>query len=162
MWHAFFYEILTKYISDCQKRCFVFVRESILKQNVSRRSQSAATQTVPQFNYFFFWLSEDLPYYNPSYVLITALGELLLIITIRMEHVTYASALLFAQQSQKSLLPTLPVRLLFFLHVPDLGAHITRPDQGLLADQKGDTGNEVKNPYLKTSKFKIYSILTNY
>ena len=42
----------------------------------------------------------------------------------------------------------------FVLHVPGFETHVTRPDQGLLADCKRDTGNEVENPYLKTAKLK--------
>ena len=45
---------------------------------------------------------EDLPYYKPSYTFLAALGELLLIITIRVEHVTeqFRSALRLAVVSK--------------------------------------------------------------
>ena len=53
-------------------------------------------KTVLQLKYFFFWMFEDLPCYNSSYTTLTAQGELILIITIRVEHATCASALLLA------------------------------------------------------------------
>ena len=95
MWQAFFFESSTKYVPHCQKR-FVFLRESILKRYSPVDHSLQQHKTVLQLKYFFFWVLEDLTYYNSSYTFPTTLGELILIITIRVEHVTYDSALLFA------------------------------------------------------------------
>ena len=66
--------------------------------------------------YFFFWAFEDLPHYNSYYTFLTALGELILIITIRVEHATcaYRSGLGLEESKVASIYPSRQSAFSFF------------------------------------------------
>ena len=96
MWQALFFEISTKYIPHCQNNPSFFFEKVFLKGISPVDHTLQQHKNVLQLKYFFFWVFENLPYYNSYYTTLTALGELILIITIRVEHVTCASAPLFA------------------------------------------------------------------
>ena len=98
MWQAFFFESSTKYIPRCRKQCFVFLRQKVFLKGTSPVDHSLQQhKTVLQLAAYFFsfgclWIT----HYNSYYTFLTALGELILIITIRVEHATCAFALLLA------------------------------------------------------------------
>ena len=79
-----------------EKNASLFFEKVLLKGTSPVDHSQQHHKTVLELKYFFFKIFEDLRYYYSSYTFLTALGELILIIIIGVEHVTYASTLLFA------------------------------------------------------------------
>ena len=98
MWQAYFFGEFHQIYTPLSKTMLPFFCEKVFLKGTSPVDLSLQQhKTVLQIaKYFFFWGFEDLPHYNSYYTFLTELGELILIITIRMEHATCASALVWA------------------------------------------------------------------